>query len=110
MEQRRLDKINELLHRFISQLLKEELEVDALVTVANVKTTANGQESVLSVTVYPFEKSGEALKQIQKQLYGFQQQVNRGLNMRPVPKIIFKIDESEEKGERVLKVIDQLKN
>jgi len=108
MESRRLEKINELLHRFISQLLKEELEFDALVTVANVKTTANGQESIIGITVYPFEKSGEALKQIQKQLYGFQQRVNRGLNMRPVPKMIFKIDESEEKGEKVLRAVDKL--
>ena len=28
--------------------------------------------------------------------------------MRPVPKITFKIDESEEKGDKVLRVIDKL--
>ena len=109
MESRRLDKINELIHRFVSDLLRRELDVEALVTVSSVMTSANGQEAAISITVFPFEKSEAVLKEIQKNIYEFQQRLNRGLRMRPVPKIIFKIDESEEKGDKVLRVIDKLK-
>jgi len=109
MESRRLEKINELIHRFIGKLLKEELDVDALVTVYNVITSANGQDCTIAITVFPFEKSEEVLKEIKKNIYEFQQALNRGLRMRPVPKITFKIDESEEKGDKVLRVIDKLK-
>ena len=109
MESRRLDKINELIHRFVSDLLRRELDVEALVTVSSVMTSANGQEAAINITVFPFEKSEAVLKEIQKNIYEFQQRLNRGLRMRPVPKIIFKLDESEEKGDKVLRVIDKLK-
>ncbi|MBI2454115.1 MAG: ribosome-binding factor A [Parcubacteria group bacterium] len=106
--QRRLNKVNELIHRFISGLLRRELDVEALVTISSVVTSANGQEATVSITVFPFEKSEAVLKEIQKNIYEFQQALNRGLRMRPVPKIIFKIDESEERGDKILQKIDYL--
>ena len=108
MESRRLEKINELIHRFISDLLRRELDVDALVTVSNVTTSSNGQDSTINITVFPFEKSADALKEIQKNIYEIQQKLNRGLRMRPVPKIQFELDESEEKGSKVLDKINKL--
>ena len=105
---RRLEKINELIYRFISELLKEELDTDAMVTVSGVETSANGQECVVGITVFPFEKSPAAFKEINRNIYEIQQKMNRGLNMRPVPKIRFKIDESIEKGSQVLRAIDEI--
>ena len=103
-----MEKINELIHRFIGDLLRRELDVEALVTVYGVNTSANGQDATVSITVYPFEKSEEILKEIQKNIYEIQQKLNRGLRIRPVPKITFKIDESEEKGSKILHTIDKL--
>ncbi len=108
MESRRLDKINELIHRFMSDLLRRELDVDSLVTISSVVTSSNGQETTISITVFPFEKSADALKEIQKNIYEIQQKLNRGLRMRPVPKVRFKIDESEEKGSKVIQEINKL--
>ncbi len=108
MQQRRLDKINELIRRFIGGLLEKELDTDALVTVSSVVTSGNGQDCTIGISVFPFEKSAEVLGQIQKRVYEFQQSLNRGLNMRPVPKVIFKLDESEEKSQQVLRAIDRL--
>lgn len=105
---RRLDKINELIHRFISDLLKKELDTDALVTVSGVVTSANGQNSTINITVFPFEKSQEALKEIKKNIYEIQQKLNRGLRIRPVPKVRFEINDSEEKGSKVLHAIDNI--
>lgn len=103
-----MEKINELIRRFIGKLLKEELGVEALVTVFSVATSANGQDCAIAITVFPFEKSAEVLKEIKKNIYGFQQRLNRGLRMRPVPKISFKIDESEEKASKILRAIDNI--
>ena len=103
--ERRLEKINELIHRFIGDVLVNELDTDALVTVPSVDTSANGQDSAISVTVFPFAASAAAMKEIQKNIYDFQQKLNRGLRMRPVPKIRFELDESEENGSRVLETI-----
>ncbi|MDP3764586.1 MAG: ribosome-binding factor A [bacterium] len=104
----RLDKINELIHRFIAGYLRRELDVDALVTVSSVTTTGNIQDCTIGITVFPFEKSKEVLKEIQKNIYEIQQEINKNLKMRPVPKITFKIDESQEKGDKVLRVLDKI--
>jgi ribosome-binding factor A len=106
--ERRLEKINELIYRFISELLRKELDVDSLVTVSSVSTSGNGQDCTIGVTVFPFEKSEIVLKEIEKRIYEIQKRLNRGLNMRPVPKIRFKIDESEEKGSGILKKISDI--
>ncbi|MEK7500560.1 MAG: ribosome-binding factor A [Patescibacteria group bacterium] len=108
MLERRLRKINELIQRFVGEMLRRELDTDALVTVSSVATSGNGQDCTIGISVFPFEKSPEVFKQIQKQVYEFQQTLNRGLAMRPVPKITFKLDESEEKGGRILREIDNL--
>ena len=108
METRRLEKINELIHRFIGDLLRKELATDSLVTVSRVETSANGQHSAISITVFPFDKSAEVEKEIAKNIYEIQQKLNRGLRIRPVPKIRFQLDESEEKGGRILRAIDKI--
>ena len=108
MKSRRLEKINELIHRFIGVLLRREYDFDSLVTVTSIKTSGNGQECVVGISVFPFEKSNSALKEIEKNIYEIQQALNRGLRIRPVPKIRFKIDESEEKGGEVLKKISDI--
>ncbi len=105
MKEKRLNRINELIHRFIGDLLHKELAVDSLVTVSKVETSPNGQESTISLTVFPFTKSAAAIKEIEKNIYEIQQKLNRGLRIRPVPKIRFEIDESEEKGSKILDVI-----
>lgn len=106
--ERRLEKINEIIHRFVSDLIRREYDFDSLVTVISVKTSGNGQDCTIGVTVFPFEKSEIVLKEIEKRIYEIQKRLNRGLNMRPVPKIRFKIDKSEEKGSGILKIIKEV--
>lgn len=108
MKSRRLEKINELIHRFIGEFLRKELETDSLVTISRVETSANGQHSTIGITVFPFNKSAEAVTEIEKNIYEIQQKLNRGLRIRPVPKIRFELDESEEKGSKILDVIKRV--
>lgn len=108
MELRRLKRIDELVHRFIADYLRSELDTDALVTISSVTTTGNIQDCTIGITVFPFAKSKIVLKEIEKNIYEIQQALNRGLKMRPVPKITFKIDESEEKASKVLRVLDKI--
>lgn len=106
--ERRLKRIDELVHRFVADLLRRELDTDALVTISSVNTTGNVQECTVGITVFPFKKSKEVLKEIKKNIYEIQQEINKNLKMRPVPKVTFKIDESEEKMSRVLRAFDEM--
>lgn len=108
MKSRRLEKINELIHRFISDFLRREYDFDSLVTITSVSTSGNGQECAIGISVFPLEKAEPVLKEIQKNIYKIQQALNRGLRIRPVPKIRFKIDKSEEKGGEILQKISDI--
>ncbi len=107
-EERRLKRIDELIHRFVADLLRKELDTDALVTISSVTTTGNIQDCAIGITVFPFEKSKEVLKEIEKNIYEIQQEINKNLKMRPVPKVTFKIDESQEKGDKILRTLDKI--
>lgn len=106
--ERRLQKINEFIYRFTSEYLERELDADSLVTVSEVSTSGNGQECKIGVTVFPFGKSQAVLKDIQKIIYEMQKKLNRTMKTRPVPKLIFEIDDSVEKGSKVLQKISEV--
>ena len=55
----RLEKINKLLRREINQIFLREIEFgnDVLITVTEVRTTADLRQAKIMVSVLPFNKS-----------------------------------------------------
>ena len=96
----------------ISKIIQREIGFpdNVLVTLTHVKATANLIEAKVYISVYPEEKSGEVLKILEKEVWNIQQKINKKLNMRPVPKIIFILDKAESKAGRVEELLNQLKN
>ena len=76
-----------------------------LVTVLGADTTEDFKEVKIAVSVFPFAKSGQVLEILNKNIYRLQQILNKKLQMRPVPKMIFKIDASEEEADKVEKAL-----
>lgn len=72
-----------------------------LVTVLAVKSTEDHKEAKVIISVFSFEKSELALEILNKNIYHIQQILNKKLRMRPVPKIFFRIDASEEQVDKV---------
>ncbi len=111
MEERpyRNEKIAELLKQTIGEIIKKEVDFtkDTLVTVGGVDPSPNHQHATVRITVLPYEKSEEALEVINKNIHKVQHQLNKGLRMRPVPKLRFKIDDSEVKARRILDILDK---
>jgi ribosome-binding factor A len=111
MSTNRIDKINSLLEREISQIIRKEVFFPngVLVTLTSVKATGNLIEAKVYISAFPDGKIDEVLKILNKQIYGIQQQINKKVNMRPVPKIIFVADKTESKAGRVEELLAQLK-
>lgn len=111
MAANRIDKVNSLLLRELSSIIQREVFFPSgiMVTVTRIEATANLIEAKVYVSVFPESNFEKALAILNKEIFGIQQQINRKLNMRPIPKIKFVKDEVISKAGRVEEILAQLK-
>jgi ribosome-binding factor A len=106
----RIKKVNELLKQEISQLLLREIDFgNILVTITNVETSADLRQTKIKISVMPAEKGEQVLQIIKRDIFNLQQVLNKRLNMRPVPKIRFEIDQAEIKAQRMEEIFQKMK-
>ncbi len=108
----RLDRVNEVIKEELSQALLHELDLEEgiLVTVIKVDTTRTLEHSRIWISIYPEDRAEETLEQMNKQIYDIQQVLNKRLHMKPVPKIIFKLDKGGQAVGEVDKIVKKLYN
>lgn len=106
----RIEKVNSLLEREISKILIRNFDFSgSMVTLTHVETTANLIEARVYVSVLPEDKSKEIMKILNKEVRGVQQKINKNLNMRPIPKIIFVKDDQTAEAGKIEEILIQLK-
>jgi len=111
MSGNRIDKVNSLLKHEISKIIQKEINFsnDVLVTLTYVKTTANLIEARVFISVLPEERLNEVLEILKRNVFMIQQKINKKLNMRPIPKIMFMEDKTESEADKIEKIIKELK-
>lgn len=99
----RLEKVNSLLEQEIGAIILREIEFPSgiLVTILGVKSTDDYKEAKVIISIFPFDKGELALEILNKNIYHIQQILNKKLRMRPVPKIFFRADATEENAGKV---------
>jgi ribosome-binding factor A len=106
----RIERINELLRQEISKLILREIRFeDILVTVNQVETSADLSHAKVKINVIPNDKGELALEIIHKKIYHLQQELNKKLYLKIVPKIQFEIDQTEIKAQRIEEILGQIK-
>ncbi|OGQ47169.1 MAG: ribosome-binding factor A [Deltaproteobacteria bacterium RIFCSPLOWO2_02_FULL_44_10] len=107
---RRIEKLNNLLREEIAKAVDRELEFPDgyLVTITRVRASDNLYHAAVFFSVLAGDAE-KALVILQKNVYNIQQQINRKLRMRPVPKIRFVIDKGEKNREEIEQKIAELK-
>ncbi len=104
----RLKKINDLLRDEVGKILLTEIEEDALITVTGASISPTLEHATIKISVFPLLKAKEVLEKIKKDIYHIQQSLNKRLIMRPVPKIRFEIDQTEERANRIEELIEKV--
>ena len=66
-------------------------------------------EAKVFVSVMPEEKFEQVFKIINSQIFDIQQQINKNLKMRPVPKIIFRMEKATSQADRIEKLLEEIK-
>lgn len=108
---RRLEKVNKQLQRICAEVLLTEavLSPKVLVTVSRVNTTPNLRSAEVWLYVLPLAQGLATVKALQKQLYHLQGAVNRQLAMRPLPRLIFRLDAGAAHATTITRRLQELK-
>lgn len=111
MNSKRIQRVNQLIKRELSQILLREVEfpADILVTVTRVETSVNLNQTKIFLSVMPENQISQVLQILNRQIYNIQQKLNKRLKMRPVPQIkLLKEKETREAG-RIEELLEKLK-
>lgn len=109
----RLERVNSLVRREIAEALPTVMANSGIdlvsVTVTGVSVASNLRNATVSVSVFGHEKErAKILSALQARRFEFQRLINRDIRLKYTPVLQFVLDESIEKGDHVLAVLDKM--
>ena len=106
----RIQKINKLIKKHLGEILVRELSLkpSVFLTVAKVDTTPDLRYTQVFISVFPFKESNYVLKALSNEMYSIQGALNKKLQMRPLPRLEFKLDSTEEEADVIEKILINL--
>jgi len=106
----RISRINELIKEEVGKIILAEIELpkENLTTVTRVQTTSNLIESFVYISTIGKDKE-QIFNLLQKNVYHLQQKLNKKLNMRPIPKIVFREEKETKKAAKIEKLLEKIK-
>ena len=111
----RLERVNALLRRVIAegvfQVLQGDVIPPGIITITGVHCGKDLRDATVHVSVFGDDKTkAAALSRLQRRARDFQSLINREVRMKFVPRLLFKLDLSLEKGDEVLALLDRLQS
>ncbi len=106
----RLARVNELLKRELSELIRREVTFTAkLVTIVQVDVTPDLKHAHVFVGVIGTpEEQKQALSALHDHRQRFQSELAKRVVIKFTPQIHFKLDSAGERGDRVLQILNNL--
>ncbi len=105
----RLLRVNELVKRELSALIAREITFDsALVTVNQVDVTPDLKSAHVFVSVLGTEPKGSILAKLEAHRTILQADLAKHVVLKYTPQIVFHLDDSIERGTRVIQILQQL--
>ncbi len=106
----RLERVNEVLKRELGDLIRRECQFEAqLVTIQQVQVTPDLKQAQVFVGVIGSEpQRRDALTKLGDKRTLLQHELAKRVVLKYTPQLHFKIDESIERGNRVLSILDEL--
>lgn len=108
----RILRVNQLIKKELGKILYKEVEFPegALVTITRVATTPNLIQAKVYISTMPESQNNEVLTILNKSLYSLQQKINKKINMRPMPKIIFVEEKITAQAGRIEELLEKIKD
>lgn len=109
MSEERVEKLSAAVRRNVDEILLRELNFKpgVFVTISRVDTSSDLRYTNLFLSIFPEKEIQYVLKSLKKEVYKIQGLLNKKLRMRPLPKIVFKLDTSEVEAEKIEKLLQE---
>lgn len=106
----RLSRINELMKREISAYIERSFEFpDVLVTIHDVETAIDLRSAMVHIGVIGTpDQTREVLRQLNNKRGVIQNAVVKRVVIRNTPQLTFLVDDSVERGVRILNILDEI--
>ncbi len=105
----RLLRVNELLKRELSSTIARDLSFDGvLVTVNQVDVTPDLKNAHVFVSILGKEGRSAVLPKLEANRVALQAELSKRVVLKFTPHLVFHLDDSIERGSRVLEIIQQI--
>lgn len=109
MTSMRIKRVNSLLLKNISKTMsKHSFSDEFFCTVTKVDTSPDLRYSDVFLSIYPENKTGSALKAIEKQLPSLKKDIFSDLTMRILPRIRLHADPTERNAQKVESILKSI--
>lgn len=106
----RIAKINKHIQRVFGEILHEQADcpADTMITISKVETAPNLKSATVWLYIFPLDQGEEVLESLKKQMYDLQGAMNRELDMRPLPRLMLRLDHGAQHAESIEKKLASL--
>lgn len=105
----RLLRVNEVLKRELSSIVTRDLKFDdALVTINQVDVTPDLKNAHVFVSVLG-KGRGSVLEKLETSRVALQTLLSRQVVLKYTPHLVFHLDDSVERGTRVIQILEEIK-
>ena len=107
----RIEKINKSIRRNISEIITRELNIKPgiFISVSKVDTSPDLRYTRVFVSIFPEKERDYVMKTLEREMYFIQGKLNKNLPMRPLPRIDFFLDTTEEKADEIEKLLREIR-
>lgn len=112
-DNRRVSRVSAQIRREVSQLLLNEIKDDrvgaGMVSITDVQVSNDLQHAKIFVSVYGTpEAKAETMEGLAASTAFVRQKLGQRIRLRRVPEVVFKEDDSLERGDRMINLLDRL--
>jgi len=111
MSSRRLERVNELLKHEIGEIIRRQFNIadTGLVSVNAVETSGDLRSAKVFVSIFGKpDQQKIALRVLEEKRGLIQSQIGRNIVLKYTPTLTFLVDDTIEKANRVLQIIDEI--
>ena len=107
MSSMRITKVNEQIRKLLGEIMERELSLKpgVIITIAKIDTSKDLRYTRMFISVFPESETRYVSETLKKELSGIQKNLYAKLYMRPMPKLSFEIDTTEQEADKVEKIL-----
>jgi|AntAceMinimDraft_18_1070375.scaffolds.fasta_scaffold05208_5 ribosome-binding factor A len=106
----RIVRLNELLKREVSKILlrEEDFGKEILITLTRADVSPDLSNVKIFISTMPESKRKEVIDILKKDIYHIQQELNKKLYLRKIPRIVFLEEKGVEEAGRIEELISMI--